>query len=91
MEINKQLFEDILSGKLKGTFVLRCGIKTSSDKLSFNDNYDKEKYPYTLWKYSYTPEGYFHVGEWTVGGLSIINFIPDTDVNYPPLNVVGLP
>lgn len=28
MEINKQLFEDLLSGKLKGTFVLRSGEET---------------------------------------------------------------
>ena len=33
MEINKQLFEDVLSGKLKGTFVLRDGIKFNSNKL----------------------------------------------------------
>ena len=79
MEINKQLFEDVLSGKLKGTFALKCGIKASSDELSFNDDYDKEKYPYTLRKMSYTPEGYFHVGERT-GGLSIIDFIPDVDM-----------
>ena len=31
MEINKQLFEDVLSGKLKGTFVLRGGFTSSSN------------------------------------------------------------
>ena len=38
MEINKQLFEDVLSGKLKGTFVLRNGDKYDSSKLYRNTN-----------------------------------------------------
>ena len=33
MEINKQLFEDVLAGKLKGTFVLRNGQKINSNDL----------------------------------------------------------
>ena len=33
MEINKQLFEDILSGKLKGRFVLRDGETYKSEYL----------------------------------------------------------
>lgn len=36
MEINEQLFEDVLSGKLEGTFVLRDGSKISSSKLSID-------------------------------------------------------
>ena len=31
MKINKQLFEDVLAGKLKGVFVLRNGNKISYD------------------------------------------------------------
>ena len=38
MEINKQLFEDVLSGKLKGTFVLRNGFTCSDKQLYRNDN-----------------------------------------------------
>lgn len=49
MEINKQLFEDILSGKLKGTFILRNGKKISSERLSCNVNNQQIKtYPYKL-------------------------------------------
>ena len=33
MEINKQLFEDVLSGKLKGNFVLKNGFRVNSNKL----------------------------------------------------------
>lgn len=37
MEINKQLFEDVLSGKLKGTFILKNGFTVRSNRL-FNSN-----------------------------------------------------
>ena len=33
MEINKQLFEDVLSGKLEGNFVLKNGFRINSDRL----------------------------------------------------------
>lgn len=33
MEINKQLFEDVLSGKLEGNFVLKNGFRVNSNKL----------------------------------------------------------
>ena len=33
MEINKQLFEDVLSGKLEGNFVLKNGFRINSNKL----------------------------------------------------------
>lgn len=49
MEINKQLFEDILSGKLKGKFILRNGNKISSYNLLRNVNNQQTKtYPYSL-------------------------------------------
>jgi hypothetical protein len=49
MEINKQLFEDILSGKLKGAFILKNGVKISSERLSRNVNKQQaETYPYNL-------------------------------------------
>lgn len=51
MEIIKQLFEDILSGKLKGTFVLRGGKKVDSKCLQRIENtclfqYSGYPYPY---------------------------------------------
>lgn len=49
MEINKQLFEDVLSGKLKGKFILRNGNKISSYNLLRNvNNQQAETYPYNL-------------------------------------------
>lgn len=77
MEINKQLFEDILSGKLKGTFVLRDGSKISSSKLIIDTKIFT--YPIFLNKCWYTYQGEFDL----VRGnhpADIIDFIPDTDM-----------
>ena len=38
MEINKQLFEDVLSGKLKGNFVLKNGFRVNSNRLCKKEN-----------------------------------------------------
>ena len=48
MKINKQLFEDVLSGKRTGTFILRFGDKVNSVYLSRNTYLNKDKYPYRL-------------------------------------------
>ena len=54
METNKQLFEDVLSGKLKGTFVLRNGDKCDSSKLYRNTNKMKSQdYLYALYVGNY--------------------------------------
>ena len=88
MEINKQLFENVLSGKLKGTFVLRNKqiIKSTTLKRSSDVNF-----PYAiLIKYDngVTDYGTFKSnGDFESLSLSyfdIVDFIPDTNVkeNY---------
>jgi hypothetical protein len=80
MKINKQLFEDVLSGKLKGTFVLRNGDKFNSLILR---HCNRLKYPYLIGRHSYDDEG-------STGYLynyDIINFIPDTDMKQNELTI----
>lgn len=74
MEINKQLFEDVLSGKLKGTFVLRNGDKVESHKLLIDTN--AYAYPIVLRGGCYTYQGEFNL--LSNSPLDIIDFIPDT-------------
>ena len=71
MEINKQLFEDVLSGKLKGTFVLKNG-KKFSDNL-FTDIYNATV---VVGKTTYYFNGKPIVSDYN-GVLDIIDFIPD--------------
>lgn len=77
MEINKQLFEDVLSGKLKGTFVLRNTYRVSSNELKLSNNLNTN-YPYYLNNGSYTNCGRFNIKY--PGTLDIIDFIPDTNM-----------
>jgi hypothetical protein len=83
MEINKQLFEDVLSGKLKGTFVLRNGNKVSHKTLHRTTDYF---YPYavsegdTLGFYSYFSDS-------NKFATDIIDFIPDTDMKENELTI----
>ena len=91
MEINKQLFEDVLSGKLKGTFVLRNKqiVKSNTLKRSSNDNfpyeilikYDDEKIDYGIYK----SNGDFET--FNTSNFDIINFIPDTDMKENELTI----
>ena len=78
MKINRQLFEDVLSGKLKGTFVLRGGDIYSSADLCRNDKRYKFTHPYIIDYGAYTPEGIFLLDD-TTSELDIIDFIPDTE------------
>lgn len=79
MKINKQLFEDVLSGKLKGTFVLRNGFMCSGNQLGRNDNWHAESCPYRIRYRVYKSNGVF--GLFTVGdSWDIIDFIPDTNM-----------
>jgi len=73
MEINKQLFEDILSGKLRGTFVLKNGKK-------FNDRFLTNIYNATVvvGKTTYYFNGKPIVSDYN-GTLDIVDFIPDVD------------
>ena len=91
MEINKQLFEDILSGKLKGTFVLRNKqiIKSTTLKRS-----SKVDFPYALlieYDNGTTPYGIFNSsGDFvylTLSCFDIIDFIPDTDMKENELTI----
>jgi hypothetical protein len=51
MEINEQLFEDVLAGKLEGTFVLKNGFKVSSDRLCKKD----KDVAYKYWLKGFSP------------------------------------
>lgn len=90
MEINKQLFEDVLAGKLKGTFVLRDRNKYDSSNLRRNTNKRTSyNYPYTLYKGNcvficYTTNGKNGLCTVEEYKSDIIDFIPDTDMkeNY---------
>ena len=85
MEINKQLFEDILLGKLKGMFVLRNGETYFSDGL--HRNYDKFRntHPYAVSFGFYTSKGMFP--EYGKSPFDIINFIPETDMKENELTI----
>ena len=85
MEINKQLFEDVLSGKLKGTFVLRNGETYYSDVLRRNYGGLKFTHPYVVWFKSYTPKGIFAM--YDRGAFDIVNFTPDADMKENELTI----
>ena len=85
MKIDKQLFEDVLSGKLKGTFVLRNGDTYFSDGLSRNYNKFRFTHPYIIGFGSYTSTGIYSVyGE---SKFDIINFIPETNMKENELTI----
>lgn len=87
MEINKQLFEDVLSGKLKGTFVFRNQLTCNSDKLTRNTGgMYTFTHPYCIMdKWSYSPGGiHAFYGN---SNLDIIDFIPDTDMKENELTI----
>lgn len=91
MEINKQLFEDVLSGKLKGTFVLRNGDKYDSSKLYRNITKMKSQdYPYALYVGNYVFSHYIPNGKNStlqVDEYDIIDFIPDADMKENELTI----
>ena len=88
MEINKQLFENVLAGKLKGTFVLRNGFKCNSDELSrCKSDGCNNTYLYCLNEYSYTQFGYYFDSNIRKSNVDIIDFIPDTDMKEGELTV----
>lgn len=74
MGINKQLFEDILAGKLKGTFVLRNGETYFSDSLHQNYNKFRKTHPYAINLWSYTSEGKYFEDVTSI--LDVVDFIP---------------
>ena len=86
MKINKQLFEDVLSGKLKGKFVLKRGDTYSSADLYRNYNKFKYTHPYMIGFGSYTPEGIFSIND-IKSNFDIIAFIPDTNMKETELKI----
>ena len=86
MEINKQLFEDILSGKLKGRFVMRDGETYKSEYLCRNTTGDFcSSHPYRIYaisnvvkaiNYSYTQDGMF-LSSGEEYDIDIVDFIID--------------
>ena len=81
MKINKQLFEDVLSGKLKGIFVLKNGFTARSNRLFYTGhNY----YLYALKGFSCS---FSCEGNTLNIGYDIIDFIPDTDMKKNELTI----
>ena len=91
MEINKQLFEDVLSGKLKGKFVLRNKqiIKSNTLKRSSEDNFPYKiliKYDNGTSDYgTYKSNGNFETIN--TSHFDIIDFIPDTNMKENELTI----
>ena len=87
MEINKQLFEDVLSGKLKGTFVLRNGDKLNSSLLLCSGNIDNRVYAIGTDKYYiYYDDGAVRTYPYKPS-LDIIDFIPETNMKENELTI----
>ena len=88
MEINKQLFEDVLLGKLKGVFVMGNGNTYFSSSLHRNYNKFRETHPYAINLLSYIPEGRYSKDVTSM--LDIADFIPDTDMKEKEL-IIEIP
>lgn len=73
MEINKQLFENVLSGKLKGTFVLKNGAQFDDKLLTYI-----YKSTIVLGGATFYFNGKPIVSDYN-GIIDIVDFIPDTD------------
>lgn len=85
MEINKQLFEDVLSGKLKGTFVFRNQLTCNSDELTRTTDGYKFGYPYSIKNWSYTSSGMYR--SYGKSNVDVVDFIPDTDMKENELTI----
>ena len=83
MKINKQLFEDVLSGKLKGTFVLRNKSTLHSSNLR---KIAGTKYQYVLCSNSYTSEGML-ISNNKTHPLNIEDFIPEINMKENELKI----
>ena len=83
MEINKQLFEDVLDGRLKGTFVLRNKTLLNSNLLS---KIAGSQYPYLLGNHSYMPDGLV-ISTCKTHPLNIVDFIPETNMKEKELKI----
>ena len=82
MKIDKQLFEDVLQGKLKGEFLLRNLNKVKSEKLCRNCYFFNEEEPYAFYEhgmcFGYKENGCFFSNE-MMSLNDIIDFIPNEE------------
>ena len=76
MKINRKLFEDVLDGKLKGTFVLRNGILISSERLSPSVGSIKTDYPFFL-GISVSENGEY-LGKNNIHPFDVVDFISES-------------
>lgn len=89
MEINKQLFEDVLAGKLKGTFVLRNKVRIET-KFLMKSNFESLGF---LYKLHYLDAIYAEYTEYGKASncagsdFDIIDFIPDTNMKENELTI----
>ena len=87
MKINKQLFEDILLGKLKGTFILRANNrKVNSEKLERNNFCYSYTHPYRLLNATYNSNGKTSLCDYETPN-DIIDFIPDINMKKNELTI----
>lgn len=86
MEINKRLFEDVLSNKLKGTFVLRNRRRISSSELTSNISYYSKTHPYRLCGVTYAFDGLSLINN-LKSNNDIIDFISDTNMKENELTI----
>lgn len=83
MKIGKQLFEDVLAGKLKGVFVLRNGNKISHKTLHRTTS---DIYPYSVSEGD-TLGFYCHIPDATKFSTDIVKFIPEIDMKENELTI----
>ena len=92
MKINEQLFEDVLSGKLNGKFMLRNGSTLDSKCLKRTVNtslQNNSAYPYALITDTFA-SSYTEKGKWNMNMtfcVDIIDFIPDTNMKENELTI----
>ena len=89
MEINKQLFEDVLAGKLKGTFVLRNKVRVKT-KFLMKSNFESLGFLYKLHYLDAISAEYTEYGKASNcagSDFDIIDFIPDKDMKENELTI----
>lgn len=89
MKINKRLFEDILAGKLEGTFVLRNKLRIKT-KFLMKSNFKLLGFLYKLHDLDVICAEYTEYGKASNcagSNFDIVDFIPDTDMKQNELTV----
>ena len=89
MEINKQLFEDVLAGRLKGTFVLRNKVRVKTKFLT-KSNFESLGFIYTLRDLDVICTEYTEYGKASNcagSDFDIVDFILDKDMKENELTI----